>query len=169
MIRFLRRRLIRFSLFVLFVWILSSCGNAAEIPLEKVFVDRVIDGDTFVAVIDGNQERVRLIGMDTPETKHPRKGVEPFGPEASAFTKDLIEGKEVFLEFDVQERDRYGRVLAYVWLSEGEPEEAMLNAILVRVGLAVVSTYPPNVRHERLFRAMQQEARSRGVGLWGAP
>lgn len=169
MIRFFRMRLIRFFFFALFVWALSSRGNAAEIPLEKVFVDRVIDGDTFVAVIDGNQERVRLIGVDTPETKHPRKGVEPFGPEASAFTKDLIEGKEVFLEFDVQERDRYGRVLAYVWLSEGKPEEAMLNAILVRVGLAVVSTYPPNVRHERFFRTMQQEARSRGVGLWGAP
>lgn len=169
MIRFFRRRLIRLFLFVLFAWILSSRGDAAEASFGRVLVDRVIDGDTFVAVIDGDRERVRLIGMDTPETKHPRKGVEPFGPEASAFTKDLIEGREVFLEFDVQERDRYGRLLAYVWLSEGEPEEAMLNAILVRVGLAVVSTYPPNVRHERLFHAMQQEARNHGVGLWGTP
>lgn len=80
---------------------------------------RVVDGDTIIVNIDGKKERVRLIGVDTPETKHPNKPVEYFGREASAFTKGMVEGKKVKLEYDWQRRDKYGRLLAYVYLEDG--------------------------------------------------
>jgi micrococcal nuclease len=94
-------------------------------PPAQVFkVAPVIDGDT---VQLSNGEEVRLIGVDTPETEHPHKPVQPFGKEASAFTKQLVEGKEVRLEFDVQWRDKYRRLMAYVYI-----RDTMLNAELVR-------------------------------------
>ena len=123
-------------------------------------VARVVDGDTFV--LEGG-ERVRLIGVDTPETVHPSKPVEYFGKEASAFTKSMIEGKRVRLVFDVRERDRYYRLLAYVYLEDG----TFLNAELVKQGYANVSTFPPNVRHAELFRSLEREARENSRGLWG--
>src|SRR4030042_6833798 len=82
---------------------------------ETFRVKRVIDGDTLLLT---NGERVRLIGVDTPETKHPKKPVERFGKEAYLFTKEMVEGKEVRLEFDQQRKDRYGRLLAYVYLTD---------------------------------------------------
>jgi micrococcal nuclease len=103
-----------------------------------------------------------LIGVDTPETKHPRKPVQPFGKEASAFTKQFVEGKEVRLEFDVQRRDKYRRLLAYVYIGD-----TMLNAELVRQGYAQVATFPPNVKYQELFVKLQREARKAGRGLWG--
>ena len=122
---------------------------------------RVIDGDTFVLA---GGEKVRLIGVDTPETVHPSKPVEFFGKEASAFTRRMLDGKKVRLEFDVQRRDRYGRLLGYVYLEDG----TFLNAELVRQGYAQVATYPPNVKHTDLFVKLQREAREAGRGLWGA-
>jgi len=102
-------------------------------------VVRVVDGDTIIVDLNGAEERVRLIGIDTPESVHPdkEKNVE-YGQIASAFTKDMLEGKQVHLEFDVQERDQYGRLLAYVYLN-GE----MFNKILLEQGHATVVTYPP--------------------------
>lgn len=136
-------------------------GAPARIAAAVV---RVIDGDTIEVAIDGRQETVRLIGVDTPETVHPTIGVEPFGPEASAFTKRLLPpGTRVWLELDVQERDRYGRLLAYVYLPDGR----MLNAELLRAGLAQLLTVPPNVRYVELFTRLQREARETGRGLWG--
>jgi micrococcal nuclease len=105
--------------------------------------------------------RIRLIGVDTPETKHPRKPVQPFGKEASAFTKQLVEGQEVRLEFDVQLRDKYRRLLAYVHIGE-----QMLNAELVRQGYAQVATFPPNVKYQEAFLTLQREAREARRGLW---
>jgi micrococcal nuclease len=96
-------------------------------------VSRVIDGDTLQL---STGEEVRLIGVDTPETKHPRKSVEYFGKEASAFTKHLVEGREVRLEFDVQRRDKYKRTLAYVYIGE-----RMLNAELLGQGYAQLATF----------------------------
>lgn len=93
--------------------------------------------------------RVRLIGMDTPEAKHPRKPVPPFGKEASVFIKRLVEGKEVRLEFDVQRRDTYRRLLAYVYIGE-----QMLNAELVRQSSAQVATFPPSVKSQELFLSL---------------
>lgn len=121
-------------------------------------VKRVIDGDTFVIDTD---ERVRLIGIDTPETVHPTVEVQPFGPEASEFTKNAVEGKQVRLEFDVGIYDGFKRLLAYVYV-----DNVSLNEQLLLEGLAVVSTYPPNVKYTERFLECQQIARNKRVGLW---
>jgi len=105
---------------------------------------------------------VRYIGIDTPETHHPMKGVERAGKEASEANRKLVDGKTVRLEFDVQEQDRYGRLLAYVYLEEG----TFVNAWLVENGYAVVMTIPPNVKHQELFLMLQREAREEKRGLW---
>lgn len=123
-----------------FVLCLFLAFPATGIAENTYQVARVIDGDTIKL---SNGDRVRYIGINTPETKHPRKGVEYFGPEASAFNKKLVGGKKVRLEFDVQRRDRYGRLLAYVYLLDG----TFVNLELVRQGFAQVSTFPPNVKH----------------------
>ncbi len=122
-------------------------------------VKRVIDGDTFVLDSD---ERVRLIGIDTPETVHPRKEIQLFGPEASEFTKNAIEGKEVKLEFDVDLYDRYNRLLAYVYY-----DDVFLNEELLLNGLAVVSTYPPNVKYVDQFLSAQNQSKNSKIGIWG--
>lgn len=121
---------------------------------------RAIDGDTLE--VQGG-EHVRLIGVDTPEIHHPTRGVEPYGAEAAEFTRKLVEGKYVRLEKDVEERDRYGRLLAYVYLVDG----TFINAELVKQGYAQVMTVPPNVRHQDQFLQLQREAREAGRGLWG--
>ena len=91
---------------------------------------RAVDGDTIIVNIAGVKERVRLIGVDTPETKHPRKPVQRFGKEASMFTANMVEGKKVRLEFDQNQRDRYKRLLAYVYLEDG----TFLNAEIIKQG-----------------------------------
>ncbi len=126
---------------------------------ESALCKRVIDGDTF-ELEDGR--KVRLIGIDTPETKHPKKGLEFFGKEATEATKKLIEGKEVQLEYDVQKTDKYGRVLAYVYVGD-----IFLNAWLVENGYARVSTYPPNVKYQQKFLELERNARQENKGLWG--
>lgn len=127
-----------------------------------VEVLRVVDGDTIEIMFQGKKESVRLIGVDTPETVHPSKPVQPYGPEASAFTKDRLTGKRVGLEFDVEQRDRYGRLLAYVWLGD-----QMFNEVLVKEGYAQIATFPPNVKYVDLFTRVQKEAREANRGLWG--
>ena len=130
-----------------------------------VSVVRVIDGDTVVVRFDdGVEETLRYIGIDTPETMHPRRGIDCFGPEASARNAELVEGRRVALERDVSERDRYGRLLRYVYTEAG----AMANARLVAEGYAQVATFPPDVKHAEQFRQLQEEARGREAGLWGA-
>ena len=124
-------------------------------------VTRVVDGDTIEVRLKGRIEDVRLIGIDTPETVHPTVGVECFGPAASDFSKSRLEGEQVRLEYDVERRDRYGRLLAYVWL-----DGVMFNKTLVAQGFASVSTYPPNVRYVDRFLDAQREARSHNRGLW---
>ena len=126
--------------------------------VEGLKVRRVIDGDT-IELSTG--VKVRYIGVDTPETKHPSKQVERFGIEASEANKSLVEGKQIKIEFDVQKQDKYGRVLAYVYV-----DTIFVNAWLVKNGLAKVSTYPPNVKYQELFTKLQQEARIAKRGLW---
>lgn len=134
---------------------------AAEDRLQGTVV-YVVDGDTFdIQFTSGKKERVRMTLIDTPETKHPRLGVQPFGPEASAYTKDLLTDKQVSLEMDVQERDRYGRVLAYVWL-----DEELVNEQLVAKGLARVAVFPPNTKYVDRFEEVQQHAREQRLGIW---
>ena len=126
-------------------------------------VTRVIDGDTIDVSISGEVFRVRYIGMDTPETVHPTKPVEWMGKEASEANKQLVDGKTVNLEKDVSETDQYGRLLRYVYVGD-----VFVNAELVRLGFAQVSTYPPDVKYQSLFLQMQHEAREAGRGLWGS-
>jgi len=119
-------------------------------------VTRVVDGDTYVV---GPKLRVRIIGVNTPETY---KNEQYYGREATAYAKKLVEGKRVRLEYDIQEQDRYGRVLAYVFLMDS----TFVNAELVRHGYANVMTIPPNVKYSELFRKLESEARSKKLGLW---
>jgi micrococcal nuclease len=124
-------------------------------------VVRIVDGDTIHVRIGGRLERVRYIGVNTPEVHHPTKGEEPGGREAAEVNRRLVTGQAVRLELDVQERDRYGRLLAYVWVGN-----VMINAELVRLGYAQVMTIPPNVRYQAMFLKLQREAREAGRGLW---
>ena len=124
-------------------------------------VVRIIDGDTIEVDIDGRRDRVRLIGINTPETKHPTKGIEPYGPEAEARTAQLLASKAIVLERDVTDRDHYRRLLRYVWL-----DEALINAQLVEEGYAQVTTYPPDVRYADRFLELQRAAQAAGRGLW---
>ena len=125
---------------------------------DLVTVKRVIDGDTLLL---SNRERVRLIGVDTPETKHPQKPVERFGKEAYLFTKRMVEGKEVRLEFDWQKRDKYGRLLAYVYLTDG----TFLNAEIIKQGYGFAYTRFP-FKYLEEFRKYEREARDNKRGLW---
>lgn len=137
----------------------------SSIPKEGDFiaapVTRVVDGDTIKVDLDGRVETVRFVLIDTPETVHPSKPVEPFGPEASDFTKKMLEGQTVELELDAQERDRYGRLLAYIWLGD-----QLFNETLLEKGLARVAVFPPNVKYVDEFRAVQKKAQREGVGIW---
>jgi len=126
---------------------------------DLYYVKRVIDGDT---ILLANGERVRYIGIDTPETKHPYKAVEHFGQEAYLYNKGLVDGKWVSLEFDAEKRDRYNRLLAYVYVGD-----TFVNAKLVEGGYAQIYTVPPNVKHQELFLRLQQQAREGKKGLWG--
>jgi endonuclease YncB( thermonuclease family) len=125
-------------------------------------VQRVSDGDTFVAMVRGRKERIRVIGVDTPESVSPNQPDEPFGEEASDFAKHYLDGETVRLAGDAEPRDRYGRMLAYVWLEDG----TFWNALLAAEGYAQQLTIPPNVTYERLFRRLVAEARREDRGLW---
>ena len=141
----------------------SAAASAVGNHDATAKVSRVVDGDTIEIspAVDGNEE-VRLIGMDTPETKDPSEEMEPLGPEASAFATDSLTGRSVALEFDVEREDQYGRLLAYVYLG-GE----MFNELLVEEGLAQAYPYDPNTRYEGRFAAAQEQARAAGIGIWG--
>jgi micrococcal nuclease len=142
-------------LLVLLTFAVASAGS-----LEGPVV-RVVDGDTIHVRVSDRIEKVRYIGVNTPEIHHPRKGEEPGGREAADVNRSLVGAHQVRLETDVQSRDRYGRLLAYVWVGD-----IMINAELVRRGYAQVMTVPPNVRHQALFLKLQREAREAGRGLW---
>jgi micrococcal nuclease len=123
---------------------------------------RGVDGDTIEAEIGGANEDVRYIGVDTPETVKPGTPVQCFGPQASAYNHRLVEGTSVRLVFDRERRDVYGRLLAYVYL-----HGRLVNAALVREGLARTLTIAPNTAHAPLFRRLAARAGRAGRGLWG--
>jgi micrococcal nuclease len=129
-------------------------------------VVEVVDGDTIEVRLGGRTEKVRLLGIDTPETKDPRKPVQCFGKEASRHTAELLPpGTAVRLERDVEERDRYDRLLAYVYRAS---DGLFVNLELARGGFADLLTYPPNVAHTGEFQAGVAEARREQRGLWQA-
>ena len=135
---------------------------------ELVRVIEVVDGDTIrVEWPDGWWERVRYIGIDTPEIGHePGEADEPWGREASDVNADLVDGKDVLLELDVSDTDRYDRLLRYVWV-EQDGDWVMVNGELVARGLADVRAYEPDTRHDAWFRQLQDEAREAGRGMYG--
>lgn len=130
------------------------------VPYEKQLVKvlYVIDGDTIV--IEGNK-KVRYIGINTPELKDPRRPVECFAQAAADENKKLLEGKEVFIQKDVSEVDKYKRLLRYVWA-----DDIFINDYLVRQGFAQVSTFPPDVKYQQQFLEAQKEAMENNRGLW---
>ncbi|OGY26947.1 MAG: hypothetical protein A2Z11_02730 [Candidatus Woykebacteria bacterium RBG_16_43_9] len=144
-----------------------STNIVDEVEIEEILVTRVIDGDTIE--IEGG-EKVRYIGIDTPETVHPSKPVQCFGKEAALKNKKLVEGKRVRLEKDVSETDKYGRLLRYVYLPRGKAGvgEVFVNKILVQDGYAFSSTYPPDVKYQDIFSKAEKEAREADRGLWSS-
>jgi len=156
----------------------DSGGGKVSIPFGRsynyadILVARVVDGDTLKLETG---ERVRLIGIDTPEMHESNKlhrdsqrsgqdirTIQALGRQAYAFTKNLVEGKRVSLEFDVEKYDKYDRLLAYVYLKDG----TFVNAEIVKQGYASLMTYPPNVKYVDLFQEMYREARENNRGLW---
>lgn len=138
----------------------SHNPHDGDSPQSPQRIARVVDGDTLV--LAGDEQRVRLIGVNAPETVKPNHPVEPWGPEASRFTNQFLAGGEVRLEFDGPKRDKYGRLLAYVWVGR-----RMLNEELLRAGLARLETQYSfsSAMKSRLQRA-QDEARAARIGIW---
>jgi len=154
-----------FLVFFLFLEVLSPFpGYPGENDLLGRVVD-VIDGDTLEIDLDGKRERVRYLLIDTPELHHPLRGQEEFGRQAYRINRKLVLGKSVRLEFDVLKRDRYGRLLAYVWL-EDNGSDILVNEELVRAGLSLTLTIPPNTRYENRISEAFLEARSLHRGFW---
>jgi micrococcal nuclease len=146
---------------------LAACTGEEATPIgadrREAEVLRVIDGDTIDVLLAGQTQRVRYIGIDTPETVDPRRPVECYGREASQRNLELVKGKMVALEKDVSETDAFGRLLRYVWLGE-----RMVNAALVEEGYATVVTFPPDLKYIGLFQTLERQAREAGRGLWSA-
>jgi micrococcal nuclease len=147
-----------------------GCGESGTEPASSdtgsATVTRVVDGDTIRVRVAGRDERVRLVGIDTPESVKPGTPVQCFALAASARTKALLpEGSKVRLVRDVEQRDQYGRLLAYVYR---ESDDLFVNLALAREGFAVALTVPPNVAHADEFVAAAREARENGRGLWAA-
>lgn len=136
-------------------------ASRADLAAGHYQVERVVDGDTLLLA---NRSRIRLLGVDTPETVKPDSPVEPFGPEASAFTREFIGRRQVRLEFDRERLDDHGRYLAYVWVGD-----EMLNEALLRAGLGrALLRHPYSERWKRAFRRAQAEAQAERRGLWAA-
>lgn len=172
-------RKVLFAFFILVIG-LSCNGYESSQKLPKNLTEaefvRVVDGDTIVINLNGLEEKVRLIGIDTPESRFNRRSqlqekelgksaeaVVDLGRQAKEFTKSMLSGvSKVYLEFDVQQRDKYGRLLAYVYLPDGR----MLNREIICGGYAMPLTIPPNVKYEGEFRECFNRAREEKKGLW---
>jgi micrococcal nuclease len=169
------------------IFLAAGCGNSqvdysgegkVSFPFGKAYnyddilVARAVDGDTLKLE---NGERIRLIGIDTPEMHESAKlyrdskksgqdlkTIQALGKRAYEFTRDLVEGKRVRLEFDAEKHDKYKRLLAYVYLKDG----TFVNAEIVKQGYASLMTYPPNIRYVDTFKKLYQEARENNRGLW---
>jgi len=142
----------------------TSDPEEEEAPRRiEVVLDHPIDGDTIAVKIGDQVEKVRFLLIDTPETNHPTHGVQPFGPEAKEFTSEKVQNaQKLELEFDVSERDKYGRLLAYVYVDGESLQEMLLAEGLARVAYV----YPPNVKYVDRYREIQKEAQKKGIGIW---
>lgn len=174
MMRKLKRTVVSIIVLVLAAaaaWVYAEIKGGTE-PAEAVpsnaegpyKVTRVVDGDTLKIKDSSDEVTIRLIGVDTPETKHPNKGVECWGPEATNLMEDLAEGQDVFLETDdTQESvDRYDRRLAYVWKDDG----TLLNLEMITQGAGREYTYDKPYEYVDTFKSAESEARKNNLGLW---
>jgi len=137
--------------------LVAGCGE----PAATTRVERVVDGDTIVVRVDGRTERVRYIGVDTPESVKPGVPVQCFAKAAAAANRRLVLGRKVRLEYDAEARDRYGRLLAYVWRGD-----VLVNAELVRLGYGKPLEIAPNLAHAMELRRLASAARRAHLGLW---
>lgn len=141
--------------------VVSGCGNSAKTQL--VPVTHVMDGDTIAVKLKGKVETVRFLLIDTPETVHPNMPIQPYGPQAHRFTEQLLTGKKVRLELGKKKRDRYGRLLAYIYTANGK----MVNEMLLKKGLARVAyVFPPDTKYVDKFRRIENSARGARKGIW---
>ena len=144
----------------------ATLPERALIPVDLI---RIIDGDTIeVRFANGARDTVRYIGVDTPETVAPGQPVQAFGPEASARNAQLLGAGAVFLESDLTDRDRFDRLLRYVWVDDGSGTLLFVNLVLVAEGLATVRTYPPDVKYLAHYQAAEAVARAAARGIWSA-
>ncbi|MFS0574538.1 thermonuclease family protein [Sporosarcina sp. 179-K 3D1 HS] len=149
------------------VFLYDTFGNEEQttsreglIPVELV---KTIDGDTIKIMYDGKEQNVRYLLIDTPETNHPRLGKQPFGEEAKARNDELIRSGKLEIEFDIGERvDKYGRLLAYIYVDGESVQEKLLEEGLARVAYV----YPPNTRHLDPYEKAQATAKKMGLGIW---
>lgn len=151
---------------------LATTNNPTPTPIagiaeEAYEVSKVVDGDTIEVMKNGQILKVRFIGINTPETVDPRRGVQCFGKEASDETKNLLNGQRVILEKDISDKDKYDRLLRYVFRLNSDGSMVFVNDYLVRMGFAQVSTYPPDVKYEERFKKAQRLAKINKIGLWG--
>ncbi|MCU1502975.1 MAG: putative nuclease [Ilumatobacteraceae bacterium] len=170
-----RRRTV--SLLIASVALLAGCGGdtastastttvapPASTYVPNATIVRVVDGDTVDATVSGTDERVRLIGIDTPETKKPNTPVQCYGPEASAYTESLLPpGTAVYLERDLVGRDDYGRLLAYVFRTS---DGLFVNADIIDHGFARVLEIKPNLAYHVTFEQGAEQAEAMNLGLW---
>ncbi len=128
--------------------------------VKSVLVEKIYDGDTVSAIVNGHFEKIRLIGIDAPEMDQ-----RPWGKKARECLGALMSATDsrIFLEYDIERRDKYGRILAYIWTQDGK----MINEEMMKNGCAVLFTLPPNVKYAERFRAAQKKAQENKAGIWG--
>lgn len=148
--------------------IAQNTSSIAEIDfnkLQKTQVKKVIDGDTIVIE---SGETVRYIGVDTPETVHPKKAIQCFGKNAAIQNKILVDKKIIYLEKDISDKDRYGRLLRYIYLPNpnSKTEVIFINEYLIEQGFGQIITYPPDVKYHNKFTDAQKIAQKEKRGLW---
>lgn len=165
------KRLVHIYLLLMLAMLLAGC-SAMSLPTSSTVkpdtwysVSGYVDGDTFKVNVGETETTIRLLYIDTPETKKPNTPIQPYGPEASAFTEQLLkESEEVRFTFDKELTDRYDRTLAIVELKDGR----ILNELLLQEGLAKVLIVEPNVKMENVYKGLEQSAKQNKVGLWSS-
>lgn len=159
---------VRVGIFLLlFTLLLSSCsrGSDQEGNLLEAKVHKVIDGDTISVEVGEKRESIRMLLIDTPETHHPNKPVQPYGKKATEFAKNTLDNKAVKLEIGTTKRDKYGRILAYVYI-----DDQMYNELVVKEGLARVAyVYPPNDKYVERLKEAEHQAQKKKIGIWSKP
>ncbi|MBN3554867.1 thermonuclease family protein [Fictibacillus nanhaiensis] len=146
------------------ILLISGCSylNSSDDKRIPVKVEKVVDGDTIKVRVDGRLETVRFLLVDTPESVHPSKPVQPFSKEASTYTLRMLEDANVELELGIGERDKYGRLLAYVYADGQSVQENLLKKGLARVAYV----FEPNTKYVDQYERIQIQAQKEGVGIW---